>query len=95
VDNINQGIGTSIMILNGPIVTILSFCLLREMATRTQVFGIITVVVGVTIVSVFGPEPAGKPAQAGLNADKKASEGASAMFLVVMWGVIGAIVLSI
>lgn len=86
--NINQGIGSSIMICNSVIVTILSYCFMKEVVSITQSVGIILIVISVTLVSVFGPD-----------ADKtgvaKSTEAAGAMFLVVMWGLIGAVFLSI
>lgn len=54
--NINQGIGANIMIFNAVIVTVLSYCLLGEIVSRCQVFGIFIVVAAVALVSLFGPE---------------------------------------
>lgn len=54
--NVNQGIGSSVMIFNAVIVTILSYCILKEVVSKMQIAGIITIVAAVACVSLFGPE---------------------------------------
>lgn len=99
-DNINQGIGSSVMTLSAPIVSVLSYCLLGELASRTQVFGIVIVVIGVAVVSTCGPKIETPHVQInplpGVAVDiPEESVGASGMFLVVVYGVVGGALLSI
>ena len=54
--NINQGIGLNIMICNSVLVTLLSYCLLGERVSKTQMAGIVVIVIGVALVSLFPPE---------------------------------------
>ena len=54
--NINQGISTSIMVFNDITVTILSYLILKESVSVLQIFGIVCIVVGISLISVFGPK---------------------------------------
>lgn len=91
-ENINQGIGSCIMILNGVFITVLSYCFFRETVSKTQIIGIVTVAISVALVSIFGPEATPETA---INAKLlREQEGLTAMFQVVMWGISGAIFLS-
>jgi uncharacterized membrane protein len=54
--NINQGIGTSVMVSNGVLVTALSYCLMREKVSVLQFIGIISIFAGVIAVSLYGPD---------------------------------------
>ena len=43
------------MVFNAIIITILSYLILKESVSVVQVFGIVIIVAGVALISVFGP----------------------------------------
>ena len=51
--NINQGLGTSIMISDCLIVTLLSCCFMGERVTCPQIIGILMILAAVVIISIF------------------------------------------
>ena len=61
---------------------------MREVVSLAQGLGIILIVISVTLVSIFGPD-------AEKTGVEQSSETSRAMFLVVMYGLIGAVFLSI
>ena len=73
---------------NAVIVTILSYLFMREVVSLAQGLGIILIVISVTLVSIFGPD-------AEKTGVEQSLETSRAMFLVVMYGLIGAAFLSI
>lgn len=93
--NINQGIGTNIMICNAVIVSILSFCFLGEVVSKAQVFGILVIIAAVALVSAFPPKSTQDPTvtQHGVQ-ERSEVNPAEQMVLVVVWGIVGALSLS-
>ena len=61
---------------------------MREVVSLAQGLGIILIVISVTLVSIFGPD-------AEKTGVEQSLETSRAMFLVVMYGLIGAVFLSI
>ena len=44
------------MICNAAVVTILSYCFLNEVVSRSQIIGIVVIIVAVALVSLFPPD---------------------------------------
>ena len=89
--NLNQGLGTSIMICNCLMVTLLSFCFMGEKVTCAQISGIVAIVVAVIIISTFKADIA---ESTDINT-VTASDTAKYTTLTVIWGLIGAVFCSL
>ena len=92
------------MIFNAVVVTILSYCFLGEVVSRAQIFGMLVIIVGVALVSLFPPKyddesstnlsPSSDGDHDVISGDDD-TNAAKQTTLVVFWGVCGAVFLSI
>ena len=82
--NINQGLGTSVMISNCLFVTLMSYCCIGEKVTCLQMIGILMIIAAVVIISLFRAVP------------EQFTDIMNAKYttLTIMWGLIGALFLS-